>query len=65
MRWTRRRGDWVQITSGKYTGQSGKVESNVCQRTVDYPEEWANGYNVLLDSEELVTVRADQVEEPG
>ena len=49
----------------RYAGHQGMVGSNVHQRTVDYPEEWANGYNVLLDSEELVTVRADQVEEPG
>ena len=28
---------------------------------MDYPDEWANGYHVMLDSEELVTVRWDQV----
>ena len=38
------------------------VESNVYQKTVDYPDEWANGYHVMLDSKELVTVRWDQVE---
>ena len=32
------------------------------QKTVDYPEEWANGYHVMLDTVELVTVRWDQVE---
>ncbi len=31
------------------------------QKTVRYPNQWAKGYNVMLDSEELVTVRADQV----
>ena len=31
------------------------------QRTVDYPDELANGYHVMLDTEELVTVRCDQV----
>ena len=37
------------------------MESNVYQRTVDYPDEWANGYHVMLDTEEVVTVRWDQV----
>ena len=60
--WMRRRGDQVRITTGKYAGQSGTVESNVYQRTVDYPEEWFNGHHVMLDTEELVTVRWDQVE---
>ena len=31
------------------------------QRTVDYPDEWANGHHVMLDTGELVTVRRDQV----
>ena len=39
-----------------------QVESNVYQRTVDYPGEWANGYHVMLDTDELVTVRWDQME---
>ena len=62
MRSMRRRGDRVRITTGKYAGRSGTVESNVFQRTVDHTDEWANGYHVMLDSEELVTVRWDQVE---
>ena len=57
----RRRGDRVRITTGKYAGHTGTVESNVHQRTVDYPDEWSNGYHVMLDAEELVTVRWDQV----
>ena len=48
--WMRRRGDRVRITSGKYAGQSGTVESNVYQRTVDYPDEWHNGFHVMLDA---------------
>ena len=32
------------------------VESNVYQRTVDYPDERANGYHVSLDSDEPVEV---------
>ena len=37
------------------------MESNVYQQTVDYPDELANGYHVMLDTEELVTVRWEQV----
>jgi len=57
MRWMRRRGDRVRITAGKYAGRSGDIESNVHQRIMDYPEEWANGYHVMLDTGYLVTVR--------
>ena len=57
----RRRGDRVTITTGKYAGHHGTVESNVFLRTVDYPDELSNGYHVMLDTEELVTVRWDQV----
>ena len=32
------------------------------QRTVDYPNEWANGHHVMLDNEVRVTVRWDRVE---
>ena len=35
--------------------------TDVHQRTVDYPEKFANGYHVMLDSEVLVTVRWEQV----
>ena len=62
MRWMRRRGDRVRITTGKYAGQTGTVESNVYQRTVDYPDEWHNGHHIMLDTEVLVTVRWEQVE---
>ena len=47
----------MRITTGKYAGESGTIESNVYQRTVDYPDEWANGLRVMLDTEEVVTVR--------
>ena len=53
----RRRGDRVRITTGKYAGLTGTVESNVYQRRVDYPDKFHNGYHVMLDTEELVTVR--------
>ena len=61
MRWMRRRGDRVLITAGKYAGHTGTVESNVPQRTVDHPDEWANGFHIMDDAGELVTVRWDQV----
>ena len=32
---------------GKYAGWTGTVESNVYQRTVDNPDEWANGDHVM------------------
>ena len=47
----RRRGDRVRIINGKFAGQHGTVESNVFQRTVDYPDELANGYHVMPDAE--------------
>ena len=43
----------------------GVQEANVYQRTVDYPDEFSNGYDVMLDNEKLVTVRWDQVKEGG
>ena len=42
MGWMRRRGDRVVITSGQYAGRYGTIEINVFQRTVDYPNEFAN-----------------------
>ena len=52
----------VMIIAGKYTGHQGTAESNIYQRTVDYPDELANGFHVMLDTGELGTVRCDQVE---
>ena len=46
--------------TGKYAVQSGTVESNVYQRTVDWPDEWFCGFHIMLDSlEELVTAREE------
>ena len=53
------KGKRVTITTGKYAGQRVRVENDVYQRTVDFPDEFANGYHVMLDTEELVTVRCD------
>ena len=52
----------MKITTGKYAGHTGTVEANVHQRTVDWPEDFYDGFHVILDSEELVTVRWDQLE---
>ena len=60
--WMRKRGDRVRITTGKYAGQTGTVESNVFQKTVDYPGELSNGFQVMPDTG-VVIVRWDQVGE--
>jgi len=51
----------VLILTGKYAGRGGVIDANVFQKSADYPDEWANGYHVMLDTDELVTVRHDQV----
>ena len=37
------------------------MEATVFQKTVDYPNEYAAGYHVVLEDERVVTVRWDQV----
>lgn len=59
--WMRKRGDRVKIINGKYARHTSTVESNVYQRTADYPDEFANGHQVMLDTGELMTVRWEQV----
>ena len=54
------RGDRVTIISGRYTGQDGLVDSNVFQKTVDYPEEYARGCHVVIEDGQVVTVRWGQ-----
>jgi len=44
-----------------HVGRSGTVESNVFERVSDHVYEWANCYQVVLDTGELVTVGWDQV----
>ena len=41
-------------------GHTGTVESNVYQRTVDYPDEFHNRHHVMLDTGVLVTVWWEQ-----
>ena len=61
------RGTRVTVTSGKYAGARAVVESNVYQKSVDYPEEPADGFQVTVPhgdgKETWVTVRWDQVRE--
>ena len=59
-----KRGDRVVIITGRYEGHRGVVDSAVFQRTVDYPDELAPGYHVVLEDGTVVTVRWDQVK-PG
>ena len=56
-----KRGDHVTIISGRQKSAIGVVDSAVFQRTVDYPDEYARGYHVVLDGGRVVTVRWDQV----
>lgn len=55
-------GDLVTITIGQYAGREGTVKSNVFERIVDHADDWANCYQVMLDSGDVVTVGWDQVE---
>ena len=32
------------------------------QQTLDYPDEFGNGFHVMLDGGVLITIQADQVE---
>lgn len=51
----------MRITTGKYAGRTGTIDSNVYQRTMDCTDEYHNGHHVMLDTEVLLTVRWDQV----
>ena len=56
-----KRGDPVVIVSGRYKGHQGVVDSAVFQRTIDYPDEIAPGYHVVLEDGAVVTVRWSQL----
>jgi hypothetical protein len=56
-----KRGDAVRILWGRYARLEGIIDSAVFQKTVDYPDEYAAGYHVLLEDERVATVRWDQV----
>ena len=55
------RGDRVMITSGTFQDCVGTVVSIVFQRSVDYPDDWAPGYQITLDNDTWAQVRWDQV----
>ena len=55
------RRDLVTITSGRYKGSTGIVESAAFQRTVDYPDEYSPGYHVVLNIWVVIAVRWDLV----
>ena len=44
-----KRGDRVTIISGRCKGAKGVFDSAVFQRTVDFSDEFAPGYHVILD----------------
>jgi len=56
-----KRGDRVTIIWGRFKGATAAVVSAVFQRTGDYPDEFAPGYHVVLNSGRVVTVRVEQV----
>ena len=55
-----KRGDIVTIISGRHQECTGVVDSAVFQRSVDYPDDYAPGYHVILDTKEVITFRWDQ-----
>ena len=50
-------GTRVRIASGRYARRAETVEANVAQRTVDCPEEFVVGFQVILDAGKVVAVR--------
>ena len=50
----------MTITSGRYTGDTRTIDAAVFQLTVDWPEEFAPGYHVVLNGEEVVKMRWDK-----
>ena len=56
-----KRGERVTIICGRLKGATGVVEGAVFQRPVDYPDEYAPDYHVVLAAGQVVTVRWDQV----
>ena len=61
LRYQHTRGDKVRINSGRYTRHIGTIESRVFDKSVDYKDESAPGYHVVLADGHIVIVRWDQV----
>ncbi len=55
------REDTVRVISGTFEGLWGTVDSVVCQKSYDYPEEVSPGYHMALEDGKRVTLRWDQV----
>ena len=55
------RGDTVRVVSGTFEGLWGTVDSVVCQKSHDYPDEVSPGYHIQLEDGKWVTLRWDQV----
>ena len=55
------RGTKVRITNGRYSKKAGIIDSNVYAAMVDFPGEVSMGYGVILEDDEWVMVRPNQV----
>ena len=51
----------LELISGTFEGLWGTVDSVVCQKSYDYPEEVEPGYQLTLEDGKWVTLRWDQV----
>ena len=51
----------MRIRWGRNAGAVGVVASAMFKRAVDYPDDHAAGYHVVLGDKRVVTVRLDQV----
>lgn len=55
------RGIRIRIISGSRRGLTGTVEATVFQKSVDYPDDYAMGFQVTLDDGTWVTEKQEQV----
>ena len=55
------RGDTVRFISGTFEVFWGTVDSVVCQKSYDFPDEVSPGYHLTLEDGKWVTLRWDQV----
>jgi len=55
------RGDTVRVILGTVEGLWGTVDSVVCQKSYDYPDDVSPGYHMALEDGKRVTLRWDQV----
>ena len=56
------RGDRGRIISDKHKGETGTVDANVFQRSVDFPKDHLPCHHVLLDNHLVITINVNQVE---